>query len=553
MTPRLTLGTVRLWTGLILFAFVLSHLLNHAFGIVSVRAQNQAVDVLLWPWTNTVGLVVLSSAALIHIGVNLYTLWRRRTLRLKAWEAAQYISGLLVPVLMLDHVMVNRVLTEFYQANTDYYVVQGNFWLANPWTGVKQAVALLVAWTHGAIGIWHWLKVKRWFPRAEAILLSLAVLVPALALAGFVAGSREILREAAGDAEYLTFLLDDANWTPENLAIARGFYYDGMAIYGALLAAIVVAWLVRRTKTNLTAARLVYGDGRTMALLPGATLLETLRANGVPHPSVCGGRGRCTTCRVLVRDGADALPPAKVTEASALKRIDAEDHVRLACQIRPSTPLSVAPLLSPNATALDGYRPGHLLGHEQVVTAVFVDLRGSTGLGEARLPFDTLFILNQFFAEMVEALRDSGGHYSNFTGDGLMALYGLSGTVEQGCRQALRGAGEMIARLERLNETLKDDLKVPLRIGIGIHTGEAIVGEMGPPDARTVSAIGDTVNTAARLEGLSKDLGKPIVLSEETVRLGTIALPNADAQACAIRGRQQPITVYAIDALPPDL
>ena len=237
----MTLGTVRLWTGLILFAFVLSHLVNHAFGIVSVRAQNQAVDILLWPWTNTVGVVVLSAAALTHISVNFYTLWRRRTLRLKAWEATQYISGLLVPILMLDHVMSNRVLTEFYQANTDYYVVQGYFWLGHPWLGIKQAVALLVAWTHGSIGIWHWLKVKRWFPRVEAIMLSLAVLIPALSLAGFVAGSREILREAVGDAEYLTFLLDDANLTPENLAIARGFYFDGLAIYGALLAAIVVA------------------------------------------------------------------------------------------------------------------------------------------------------------------------------------------------------------------------------------------------------------------------------------------------------------------------
>ncbi len=548
-----TLGTIRLWTGLILFAFVLSHLLNHALGVVSVQAQNQGVDILLWPWTNRVGQVVLAGAALLHVSVNLYTLWRRRTLRLKAWEALQYVTGLLVPVLMLDHVMTNRVLADFYQTNTDYYVVQGYFWLAHPWVGTKQAIALLVAWTHGAIGIWHWLKVKRWFPRVEAVMLSLAVLIPALSLAGFVAGSREILREAAGDPEYLSFLLDDANWTPENLAIASGFYFDGLAIYGALLGAIVVAWALRRTKTSLTSPRVVYGDGRQMALVPGATLLETLRVNGIPHPSVCGGRGRCTTCRVLVREGTDALPSPETVEANALKRISAPDHVRLACQIRPSAPLSVAPLLSPNATATDGHRPGHLLGHEQVVTAVFVDLRGSTTLGEARLPFDTLFILNQFFAEMVEALRDSGGHYASFTGDGLMALYGLSGSVEDGCRAALRGAGEMLEKLRLLNEALRNDLEAPLRIGVGIHTGEAIVGEMGPPDARTVSAIGDTINTAARLEGLSKELGKPIVVSSDTVRLGRIALPGILPEEHEIRGRQQPIAVYGIDTVPADL
>jgi adenylate cyclase len=548
-----TLGTIRLWTGLTLFAFVCSHLLNHAFGIVSVSAQNAAVKVLLWPWTNTLGVLVLATAALLHIGVNFYTLWRRRTLRMKTWEAVQYASGLLVPVLMLDHVMVNRVLVEFFQANTDYYAVQGYFWLAHPWLGLKQALALLIAWTHGAIGIWHWLKVKRWFRHVEAVMLSAAVLIPALSLAGFVAGGREILREARGDPEYLTFLLDDANWTPDNLARANEMFVIGLAIYGTFLLAIAIGWAIRSARTSLTSARVVYGDGRAMVLLPGATLLETFRANGVPHPSVCGGRGRCTTCRVLVRDGAAELPAPETAELNALKRIGAPDHVRLACQIRPSAPLSVAPLLSPNATAADGHRPGHLLGHEQLVTAVFIDLRGSTGLGEARLPFDTLFILNQFFAEMVQALKDSGGHYSNFTGDGLMALYGISGSVEDGCRRAVRGAGAMLERLEQLNRTLEADLKEPLRIGIGIHTGEAIVGEMGPPDARIISAIGDTINTAARLEGLSKDLGKPIVISQEAVDHGKFALPGVTPEQCPVRGRQQPITVYAIDAVPADI
>ena len=546
-------GMARLWTGLILFSFVLCHLINHAFGIVSLDAQNAAVDILLAPWTNPVGIAVLTGAAIVHIAVNLYTLWQRRTLRLQAWEWVQFTSGLLIPFLMLDHALANRLMIEIYQANTDYYVVQGFFWLAAPDYAVKQAVALLVAWVHGAIGIWHWLKMKRWFARVQTILLATAILIPSMSFAGFVASGNEILREASNDPEYLAFLLDDANWTPQNLSAIHSLYLDSIAIYGLILGAIATAWTLRRTKAGLTAARVIYGDGKAMALLPGATLLETLRANGVPHPSVCGGRGRCTTCRVLVRDGFDTLSAPEVTEANALHRIGFPEHVRLACQIRPSEPLSVAPLLSPHATPADGRRPGHLLGREQLVTVLFVDLRGSTGLGEARLPFDTLFILNQFFAEMIRALRDTGGHYSNFTGDGLMALYGLSGSAEDGCRRALRGAGEMLARLEALNETLKNDLREPLRIGIGIHTGEAIVGEMGPPDARTVSAIGDTVNTTARLEGLSKDLGKTIVVSEDTIRHGNIALPGVKPVQRTVRGRQKAIDVYATDTIPADI
>jgi adenylate cyclase len=548
-----SLGTIRLWTGLVLFAFVLCHLLNHALGIISVSAQNAGTKVLLGPWTNPLGGTVLALAALLHIGANLYTLWKRRTLRLKPWEAIQYVSGLLIPVLIIDHVVANRVMVEAYHTNTDYYFVQAYFWLSEPVLGVKQAIALVIAWTHGSIGIWHWLKMKRWFPRAQAMLLAVAVVIPALSLAGFIAGSREILREAARDPEYLEFLFADTNWTPENLHRVTMFYVYGLAIYGALLGAVAVGWGVRRARTGLTSARVTYDDKRAIVLLPGATLLETLRANGVQHPSVCGGRGRCTTCRVLVREGAEALAPPEAIELGALKRIEAPENVRLACQIRPTAALSIVPLLSPNATPADGRRPGELLGREQLVTVLFVDLRGSTGLGEARLPFDTLFILNQFFAEMIQALRETNGHYANFTGDGLMAIYGLRGTPQEGCRQAIVGAGRMLERLGMLNERLENDLEKPLRMGIGIHTGDAIVGEMGPPDARLVSAIGDTVNLAARLEGLSKELGKPIVISGDTLARGEITLPGVVPVERTVRGRQQPIAVYAIETVPEDL
>jgi adenylate cyclase len=549
----LTLGTARLWTGLVLFAFVLCHLINHAFGIVSLDAQNAASKILLAPWTIPIGIAVLSGAAAIHICVNLYTLWRRRTLRLKPWEIIQFVSGLLIPYLMLDHALANRLMIELYQANTDYYVVQGFFWLAAPEYGVKQAAALIIAWIHGSIGIWHWLKIRRWFAKAQTVLLAAALVIPAVSLAGFVASGNEILRMAEGDPEFLAFLLDDANWTPENLAAIHEMYLDALAGYSLILAGIAVAWAIRRAKAGLGGARVIYGDGKSMPLLPGATLLETLRANGIPHPSVCGGRARCTTCRVLVRDGFDELSAPGPTEANALHRIGFPEHVRLACQIRPAMSLSVVPLLSPHATAADGRRPGHLLGREQLVTVLFVDLRGSTGLGEARLPFDTLFILNQFFAEMIGALKETGGHYANFTGDGLMALYGITGTVETGCRGALRGANEMLMRLDALNETLRSDLREPLRIGVGIHTGEAIVGEMGPPDARIVSAIGDTVNTTARLEGLSKELGAPIIVSEDTVKRGKISLPGVKPLRRKVRGRVKPIGVYAIDTIPAEI
>ena len=242
-----------------------------------------------------------------------------------------------------------------------------------------------------------------------------------------------------------------------------------------------------------------------MTMLPGATVLETLRANGIPHASVCGGRARCTTCRVRVVSGQAELPEPAGLEAAALARIGATAGVRLACQIRPTADISVTPLLAANSSAADGLVRGGMEGSERQVAVVFVDLRGSTTLGEARMPYDVLFILNQFFNEMTKALVATGGHYSNFTGDGLMALYGLDVPEPAiGAAQALRGACEMLTRLDQLNAQLKAELKEPLRIGIGIHFGEAIVGALGPPGSQIVTAIGDTVNTTARLESLTR-------------------------------------------------
>ena len=178
---------------------------------------------------------------------------------------------------------------------------------------------------------------------------------------------------------------------------------------------------------------------------------------------------------------------------------------------------------------------------------MFVDLRGSTQLGEARLPYDVVFILNQFFAEMYAALKATGGHYAQFSGDGLMALYGLEGTVEEGCRDALRGALEMEKRLESLNQRLAHELNEPLRMGIGVHSGEAIVGTMGPPASPNLSAIGDSINIAARLESLTKTYDCALVVSVTTAERADIDLTRYPRHAANVRGRGEPVAVYAIE------
>jgi adenylate cyclase len=177
---------------------------------------------------------------------------------------------------------------------------------------------------------------------------------------------------------------------------------------------------------------------------------------------------------------------------------------------------------------------------------MFVDLRGSTKLAEDRLPYDVVFLINQFFAEMYEALRDTGGYYAQFRGDGLLALYGLESDLPAACRQALAGAAQMQRRLEALNRSFAADLAEPLKIGIGVHAGVAIVGTMGPPDAPIYSAIGDNINIAARLEGMSKAYECVLVVSADTLSAADANPGNAPLHQVRVRGRESRLAVYAV-------
>jgi adenylate cyclase len=202
-------------------------------------------------------------------------------------------------------------------------------------------------------------------------------------------------------------------------------------------------------------------------------------------------------------------------------------------------------MLAATATARDALSRGGVSGREQVVTAMFVDLRDSTKLGEERLPYDVVFILNQFFADMSQALDATRGHYAQFTGDGLLALYGLENAAEDGARDALRGVTEMNRQLDGLNRRLAHELKHPLKIGIGVHSGEAIVGTMGPPASPNLSAIGDNINIAARLEAMCKEFSCDVVISKATAELAGVDLSDHPTHTVDVRGREEPVEIYA--------
>jgi len=279
----------------------------------------------------------------------------------------------------------------------------------------------------------------------------------------------------------------------------------------------------------------------------GATILEASRKAGIPHASVCGGRGRCSTCRVHVVAGLADLPPASPQERRVLDRIGAPANARLACQTRPTKPVQIVPLLPATATARDAVaRPGYLQGREQEIAILFGDLRAFTRLAHQKLPYDTVFLLNRYFRAMGMAVEASAGHIDKFIGDGVMALFGIGSRPEDGCRPALAAARRMSVNLEDLNRSLGPELTEPLRIGIGIHAGLTIVGEMGYGQVTTLTAIGDAVNTASRLEALTKDYGAELVLSEVVADRAGLTTGAFAKHVVTLRGSDQPLTVIAV-------
>ncbi len=535
---------LRLITGLIVASFVLLHFLNHMLGVVSVDAMDQMRSLLVRWWWSLPGSVLLYGSLVTHFALALVSLYRRTTLRMPVWEAAQLSLGLLVPPLLIAHVVGTRFAGELLGHQITYVRVISVLW-SDPYLALKQALLLLVVWGHFCIGMHYWLRVQPWYPRAQPLIFATALLVPTLALAGFASAGFTLgpLVERMGGV--VKFNIDLASMTAEDRALLRDW---GNGMLWAFWLALGTTLLARAVRPRLGAKfNLHHASGRIIAAPLGRSILEAVRAAGVPHASVCGGRARCTTCRVRIGRGLEALPAPATLEAQALGRIGAEPNVRLACQTRPTNDVWVTPLVPANADAALARRPGGVEGRERLVAALFVDLRDSTALGASRLPYDVLFILNQFFAEMYEALRATGGHYAQFRGDGLLALYGLRGDIGTACRMALAGAVDMQRRLELLNRSLESELERPLRIGIGLHAGEAIVGTMGPPDAPIYSAVGDNVNIAARFEGLCKHYRCMLVASADTIRHAGIAPPDAPLHRIRVRGRSERIEAYAIE------
>ena len=530
-----TVHRLRLASGLTVFAYVATHLVNHAVGNISVAAMDATEPYLTGLWQTPPTLTLLYLALTGHFLLGLWAFYERRQFRAVHAELWQLTLGLTIPALLITHLVGTRVAALTTGAVSSYGEVITGLWVVHPVRGVIQAILLLVAWTHGCMGVHFWLRLKPSYRRYAPTLLTAATLLPVLALLGFFQAGRTIAAHHRPTAPPAPAVLT----AQATLTAVR----DGsLAGFGALLLLVLAARAARAGwERRGGAVGISYPNGRTVRVSRGVTILQASLSGAIPHAHVCGGRGRCSTCRVRILLGEHAIPPAELDELAVLHRVGAGPAVRLACQCRPTGDVSVVPLLPADIAAAPATNRS---GEERYIVIMVVDMRNSTGMAEGRLPYDAVFLVDRFVDAIGRAILQAGGRPNQFTGDGVFALFGIACGPREACAQALRaveGIGRNVAALNAL-------LPAPVRFGVGVHGGTAIIGEIGFDQSRIFTALGDPANVASRLESMCKTFECEVVVSEEVCVTSGLELGDFPRRSAELVGRVGHIEVRCVAA-----
>jgi len=356
---------LRLGSGLVLFTYLAAHLANHALGLASLNAAEIGLRMTVGVWHSIPGTVLLYGAAVIHLSLAIRAVYQRRTLRMPPIEALRIALGFGMPLLLIGHFATARVGYELYGLPSDYHRIVWALWASG---GEGRQLALLApGWLHGCLGLNFAFGHRRFYRRLRPVLLGVALLLPVLAALGFAAMGRELAILGANSSWLETHVsIMDASQQHALARLRFGLLSAYLVVIGLVFASRALRGLFERARPELITISYPHGSVRVPH---GWTVLEASRSLGIPHRGKCGGRARCSTCRVHVIDGTGHCPAPGQDELRTLARIRAAPDVRLACQLRPDADIAVVPLLTRYGLATSPARDKRSLPHRRVVHA----------------------------------------------------------------------------------------------------------------------------------------------------------------------------------------
>ena len=284
-------------------------------------------------------------------------------------------------------------------------------------------------------------------------------------------------------------------------------------------------------------------DDKLVEAAAGETLLDAALRAGIEHAYACGGNARCSTCRVEVQIGIDDCAPRNSAEQSLAERLGFDRTLRLACQTVAQADLTIRRLVldDDDIALLDQRRrgaAGTAVGEERELAILFSDIRGFTSFSEVLPPHDVVHVLNRYFHAMGPPVARFGGHIDNYMGDGLMALFGLHDGDGNLALRAVQAGLAMLDALDALKPYLETAYGRSFDMGVGIHYGDVVVGSVGAIGRERVTAIGDAVNFASRIESANKIAGTRLLVSEAVIDQAGPALRIGRSLSVPIAGKR---------------
>ena len=536
-------------SGCILFFYVFTHLLNHSLGLISLDTMEQGRAIFLRFWRHDVLFYVLYGALSIHFLLGVYALARRRSFRMSRKEWIRNSCAVLIPFFLASHLSITLWGSRFLGLNDSYAFMIISTYIFDPFGYIILGLMLMLVWTHGSIGIIGLIEFREFYSKLRGLFQGLILGLPLIAYGGYIRASIELSEASQSNPITILELISNSNFTAEiGEKIVSLSDLLQFLVYPILLSLFVAFYFIRNLlEKRFNSIQVQYTDGTNINVSRGSSLLEASHKAGRYHESVCGGRGRCTTCRVRVTSRLEELPRPNKIEQSVINRLNFDQSLRLACQLRPETDIEINPLIklvNHDKQNLRFSNQENLSGIEKETVIMFCDLRGFTRLSDGKMPFDVVFILNKYFKLVTDAVEENKGRIDKFIGDGVMAIFDKDTTISKNCKNALKGAAMITTYLNDLNDELSTEDIEPLRLGIGIHSGNAIIGKMGYGEASTDTAIGDTVNVASRLEQLTKDYSCQLMFSSTVAEKAEIDKTKLNSVKTKIRGKKDYLEAF---------